>query len=384
MSPQALAQRLLRGARRWWRRTMRWIRRRILAKRRGGAAAPPPGRAPRPLDGHAAHSVVWCVARAPAGTLQSAPWAGRSRDFRLWIPERITGSSVVGAEPAPLPLVIWLHGCRQSVEQFATGTGIDRLAQSHRMMVAMPQQKRSANAWGCWNWFDPATTDGGGEAAIVAAVVDAVNDLRAVDRRRVFIAGLSSGAALAMAAVVNHRDLFAAVAVHSGVACGAATTPLRASAVLKQGPDRDVTELPQLSHAVPRESSRRLPALVIHGRQDTVVVPAHARETTRQLLVLDGESMPGAALPAADSRRSFEAGGHFVHESRFSEVMLWEIDGLGHEWSGGDASQPYHSAMGPDAGDAIMSFFAGVAASDTVGFGLHSAMPQSDDADHAR
>ena len=97
------------------------------------------------------------------------------------------------------PLLVLLHGCRQTPEDIAAGTRIARLADRDDMLVLLPRQNPRANPWGCWNWFDPATARGWGETAIVAAQIRAVRRAYRIDKRRVFVAGMSSGGALAAA-----------------------------------------------------------------------------------------------------------------------------------------------------------------------------------------
>src|SRR5690606_24911840 len=106
--------------------------------------------------------------------------------------------------------------------------------------VLMPDQTRLANPLRCWNWFDPATADGGGEAAIVLAQVEQACALQAIDPRRIWIGGLSSGAALAAAVALHAPRRFTALACHSGVAAGAARDVREARQAMAEGPRRDV------------------------------------------------------------------------------------------------------------------------------------------------
>ena len=96
-----------------------------------------------------------------------------------------------------VPLVVLIHGCRQTADDIAHSTRITALADDLGCIVLLPHQNPRANAWGCWNWFDRATTAGRGEAAIVLAQVRAVRRKFRIDRRRVYVAGLSSGGGLA-------------------------------------------------------------------------------------------------------------------------------------------------------------------------------------------
>ena len=67
--------------------------------------------------------------------------------YRLYIPANRTD--------APMPLVVMLHGCTQTPEDFAIGTGMNRIAEEQGLLVAYPMQPSARNAQKCWNWFRP-------------------------------------------------------------------------------------------------------------------------------------------------------------------------------------------------------------------------------------
>ena len=161
-------------------------------------------------------------------------------------------------------------------------------------LVLLPHQNPRANAWGCWNWFDRATAAGRGEAAIVLAQVRAVRRKYRIHRRRVYVAGLSSGGALATVLGVRKPEAIAGVFVHSGIACGAASSPLAALGVLKTGADTDVAQIARDARANANPESLPVPLLVVQGGADDVVAPVNAAQLVRQYLALNGH-------PAADA-----------------------------------------------------------------------------------
>ena len=114
-----------------------------------------------------------------------------------------------------MPLVVMLHGCQQSVDEFAQGTRMNLLADKHGFAVLYPEQSLRAHAHGCWHWYEDTDRAGRGEVNAVASLVDALVDEHGFDASRVYVAGLSAGAGLASLLALHHPDRFAAVALHS-------------------------------------------------------------------------------------------------------------------------------------------------------------------------
>ena len=214
---------------------------------------------------------------------------------------------------------------------------MNALADANHFYALYPAQDLTANATGCWNWFDPANQVRGGEPAIVAAMTREVASAYAIDSARVFVAGMSAGAALAVTMAACYPDVYAAVGVHSGLEFAAAGNAFAATwAQLWGGPP----PLAQGMAAFHCGTGAPVPAIVFHGEADTTVAVVNGSEVAAQLTTFDDLADDGVANASASAA-----------------VELHLVPGLAHAWSGGDPSYTYASAIGPDASTLMWRFF---------------------------
>jgi poly(hydroxyalkanoate) depolymerase family esterase len=272
----------------------------------------------------------------------SATFSGQagSRPYKLYVPSGYHGQAV--------PLVVMLHGCTQSPDDFAAGTRMNEAAEEHTILVAYPAQTQAANSSKCWNWFSAGDQQRDrGEPALIAGITRQVMRDYAVDPRRVYVAGLSAGAAAAAIMGETYPDLFAAIGVHSGLACGAASDMQSAFAAMRQGGPARARRA--------AASAQSVPAIVFHGDRDTTVHPSNGDAVISQ-------SSPDAPLRtrAQDGRTP---GGHAytrtVHDDASGRTVLeqWVVHGAGHAWSGGNPAGSYTDPHGPDATREMLRFF---------------------------
>jgi poly(hydroxyalkanoate) depolymerase family esterase len=286
--------------------------------------------------------------RAPLSTPDIVPEGARfiertysspagSRAYRLFIPSRY--------REQPLPLVVMLHGCTQSPDDFAAGTRMNFLAEEQNCFVVYPAQPSQANQAKCWNWFRTADQQRGrGEPSLIAGITRQIMDDYLVDRKRVYVGGLSAGAAAAAIMGATYNDLYAAIGIHSGLACGVATDLPSALVAMRQGGS---------GHRV--ISGGRTPTIVFHGDRDTTVHPNNGDQILEQSL--------GTMSTEKKVHRGQVPGGHAYTRTILSDAngrgMLehWNIHGAGHAWSGGSPAGSYTDPRGPDATREMLRFF---------------------------
>ncbi len=268
--------------------------------------------------------------------------AAGSRTYKLYIPSGYQGQAV--------PLVVMLHGCKQSPDDFAAGTRMNVIAEEQTCLVVYPAQAGDANPAKCWNWFRPSDQRRGrGEPSLIAGITRQVMREYVVDPRRVYIGGLSAGAAAAAVMGATYPDLYAAIGVHSGLACGAASDVPSAFAAMRDGGSSGYGEVGT------SDQWQAVPTIVFHGDGDSTVHPRNGHHVIAQ----------SKRTTSAQTRvqRGQVAGGHaytrtlHIDASGRTIVEHWEIHGAGHAWSGGSHAGTYTDPRGPDAAREMLRFF---------------------------
>lgn len=283
--------------------------------------------------------------------------------FKLFVPAAPVGQA--------LPLIVMLHGCTQDADDFARGTAMNALAGAEACYVLYPQQSQQANPQRCWNWFKHSHQQRGrGEPAMLAGMTLDVIRNHAVDRTRIYVAGLSAGGAMAAVLGQTYPDVFAAVGVHSGLPAGVAADLGSALSMMQTGQPNAMA-----SQALPAGALGGLrrkaaqpagrgdaaagspPTIVFHGDADSTVHNANGEQVVAACVA----AAPGEARVAVERNRA--PGGHAytrtVHRQADGSTRAehWVIHGAGHAWAGGDARGSYADAQGPDASAEMLRFF---------------------------
>jgi poly(hydroxyalkanoate) depolymerase family esterase len=247
------------------------------------------------------------------------------RFYHLYLPRVYRGQS--------LPLVVMLHGCKQTPEDFAAGTRMNQAADELGFIVVYPAQAWRANVERCWNWFRERDQQrDGGEPAIIAGITRQVIGRFNVDRRRVYIAGLSAGGSMAAIMATTYPELYAAVGIHSGLPYASARGAATAAAAMR---------FKRLGAAAPLPT---IPTIVFHGDGDTTVHPSNSEY-----------AIPEATLEMTTG----EAGGRSYTRTTCGDLEHWIVHGAGHAWSGGNGEASFADSKGPDATREMLRFFFG-------------------------
>jgi poly(hydroxyalkanoate) depolymerase family esterase len=286
-----------------------------------------------------------------------------SRPYFVYTPE----SYRVGIA---VPLIVMLHGCTQTAVDFATGTRMNQLADQYKFIVVYPQQTNFYDQNLCWNWFTSSNQSRNeGEPAIIAGIVRAVElDIShwTIDTNRVYVAGFSAGAAMAVILGAIYPDLFAAIGIHSGVEYGAATSAIGSLRVLRQG-GPDPRQQGQAAFIAMGSAARVVRTIVFQGTGDPIVSPVNGDQVIQQWMQTDRLASDGSYAADFGSPASFEAGqvpgGHSYTVLRWNDNQgneqqeYWQVDSNDHGWSGGSPINSYTDPAGPDASLAMYQFF---------------------------
>lgn len=287
------------------------------------------------------------MTRTPLSTTDIAPEGTQftTGTFRSNVGSRTYKLFVPSSHGEPFPLVVMLHGCTQSPDDFAAGTRMNFLAEERNCFVVYPEQPSGANQSKCWNWFRPGDQKrDGGEPSLIAGITRQIMRDYSIDPKRVYVAGLSAGGAAAAIMAATYSDLYAAAGIHSGLVCGAARDLPSALAAMRQGSG------PKLADGV-----LSVPTIVFHGDRDATVHPVNgerifeqgSKKPSSKAKIIKGQVPQGHAYTRTimTNARGLVIGEH------------WNVHGAGHSWSGGSSAGSYTDPNGPNATREMLRFF---------------------------
>jgi poly(hydroxyalkanoate) depolymerase family esterase len=258
-----------------------------------------------------------------------------------------------------------LHGCTQTPDDFAAGTRMNRVAEEHLCLVVYPAQAPAANMSKCWNWFKAADQHRDqGEPSIIAGITRQIADTYRVDPRRIYVAGLSAGGAMAAIMGKTYPDLYAAIGIHSGPDYTAAHDLISAFAAMRSGTTPVCPRDDGIPEATPHPPL--VPTIVFHGDRDTTVHPCNGNQVITQWETNQAKGKLHTEIgtnPQITVQRGQVSNGHAYTHTTYHDssgqaiVEQWLIHGAGHAWSGGSPSGSFTDPRGPDAAQEMLRFF---------------------------
>ena len=337
---------------------------------------------------------VLAAALVAAGAASAAPTASSAgsftkhsfhsafgdRDYWLYLPP--------GTSAKPRPLVVYLHGCIETATDTAAASHFNTIAAQHGFVVVYPQQNvtqnssaplADGNGTGCWNWFLPQDQSrGSGEPAVITSLVQQLIGTQRIDRRRVYVEGVSAGADMAVILGATYPDVYAAIAPIAGCAYATCTD-----------------ETGALTYQAMGSNARVVPMFVENGTADTLNNMAMAGGLLTSWLGADDLADDGtmnnsvSRQPASVNNYAFDqtpspgSGDACVHNENFpcpggvvgfqntypytvasyddshgcEVVEAWVIHGLEHAHPDAPGDGPFTDPLGPDVSAASWQFF---------------------------
>ncbi|MEX2148411.1 MAG: PHB depolymerase family esterase [Candidatus Rokuibacteriota bacterium] len=279
---------------------------------------------------------------AQAGSFTSGVHEGRA--YRLYVPA--TAAST---------LVIALHGCWQTPDDFARGTRLNEAADRRGLVIVYPAQGRAAHPYRCWNWYEAGShTAARGETAEILALARHIASEHGLGDRRAVVLGFSAGGFMAVNLVCAAPSLVSGVGVLAGGAyrCGVGA---EGAIQCMRGRGGDGAAAAQACLDVTGARTLPVRASLWQGAVDRVVNAANlsALETmfARAVGMVSSatESQPGAVTSVHRDGRGRPV------------VETWLIRNMGHAWSGGDPRGRHTYPAGPRATDRMLDFLLGPA-----------------------
>lgn len=273
-----------------------------------------------------------------------------TRTYRMWVPTGYVPGQAI-------PMVVALHGCQHTPNDFANLTRINTLADAQKFFVLYPAQSSAANPALCWNYFDAANqARGAGEPSIIAGIVLQVRAGFSVNAQKNYVMGISAGGGLAAIMADCYPEMFAGVGVVSGLMYKATINAAQSTTSGSLYDPRERGYDGWVCGIYP--TGRKMPSIVFQGSADTYVTPVNASQLITQATqfndFMDDGLNNGTVLNVATSTTTGSAGGKSYTLKKYSyggkEIAnYYLIDGLKHTWSGGDPAYSIEpDTAGPD------------------------------------
>ncbi len=224
------------------------------------------------------------------------------------------------------PLVVVLHGCRQTPESFDAASGFTRLARARGFVVLFPEQTTRNNPQRCFNWFRPsAVAHDRGELMSIKQMIEHACQKHRIDRSRIFIVGLSAGGAMAAALVAHYPETFAGAAFVAAMPVGSVRDAISAMGAMSNGATPPSSGWGSRVTGLFDHKKSYPPISIWQGKDDTVVNPKNADAMLEQWLQAGDidQLRPRKEKKSWGTRQTWGSQGK-------NPIAFYSIDGIGH------------------------------------------------------
>lgn len=231
-----------------------------------------------------------------------------------------------------MPLVVVLHGCSQNAGMVAKQTGWNQLADKYGFAVLYAQQKMSNNMGNCFCWYNPNDVDKGkGENASITAMMDYMKQHYSIDSNRVFITGLSAGAAMAVSMLATHPASFKAGAIFAGAPFKAANKFITGMFAMEGWVLKSPQHWGDLVRTQNPNYKGAYPTMIVYqGKADVVVNKRNGYEIVKQWTNLQGISATPSKLIKCFAGKKCIEKNVFQNAKQEDVVIYYKVRGLGH------------------------------------------------------
>lgn len=256
-----------------------------------------------------------------------------------------------------MPLLIMLHGATQSALEFSGQTQMNKLADKHGFCVAYIDKNMMHNPIQAFDWITPKEENQ--DIKSVEELISMISKNNEIDTDKIYMAGLSAGAALTAMFVAKNPHLIAGAAMIAGLPANSARTYEEAKEAMKEG-----SKNKESYHVDNPNIVKCLKFLIIHGNQDEIVKIKNSQITYEAMKeLIDYTDDKNLNNTIKKTVANFKNGNKVKSTTakNGSKVVLEEINGMNHVWRGGDAQFRY-SDIGEDnnqfsISEKIVSFF---------------------------
>lgn len=236
-------------------------------------------------------------------------------------------------------LVVVIHGCLQSPESMALGTGWNQIADKNNLVILYPQIPEGSNPIGCWNWYLPENQRADmGQLKILYDQIKSVQSLLQLKDPNIYLAGISSGATTVAGLISCFPNEFTAAGIHSAPSYGLASNLFQSDRVLKEGPPENRPQTPC------RPQDFKGSVILIHGAEDKMVNPKNTAQ-----VIADFASGTKSLPPKEMKEGSISYQVIDYWDSNSVKLRFVNLEGIGHSWAGFVKNLRYGSLLGPDS-----------------------------------